>query len=503
MHLSFQLKRAIVAPALLLLLVPSSVRADYTVVPNKDENRGVWEGWGCSLCWWGNGVGNSAYQNTYADLFFTLKNVSFFGNALPGLGMNLVRYNVGGGGRNDNIGGATENVPSDFPWFKDIDGYQVNWYNFDPASDSWDWSRDARQRAVLKAALDRGVNHVEFFANAPMWWMTHEKSSAGGALQWWNRRDFMRYLATVAKYARDRWGVRVESIEPFNEPSAGWWTYPKGQEGCNIGGNEQAEMLGYLREELDARGLKDIAIAASDENTMTQARSTHEFFKGKSVSVNGVNRTVDSLVDTVNVHAYNGLDPWRDNAARQRLRRSAGDKRIRMSEYGDPDGSGMALAQTIIEDINHLRPTAWIYWQPLEPYSGWGLVNGDYAGSENAPDRGKPTWIYTKYYVFAQFSRFLRPGFRLLGSNDDNSIVAYDDRRKELVMITLNYGNAQKITYDLRFLKRATGKVAVVATGTDHSKRLFRSVAMIRGGRLEIAAEPNTLYSITVTGATP
>lgn len=57
----------------------------------------------------------------------------------------------------------------------------------DPASSSWDWSRDSYQRAVLQAALARGAAAtgtpaamlVEIFVNAPMWWMTKELSSAG------------------------------------------------------------------------------------------------------------------------------------------------------------------------------------------------------------------------------------------------------------------------------------------------------------------------------------
>src|SRR5690349_3906572 len=71
----------------------------YRVTINKNEDRGTWEGWGCSLAWWGNGVGGSDYERLYADLLFTQGTVSVLGQELPGLGMNIVRYNVGGGGQ--------------------------------------------------------------------------------------------------------------------------------------------------------------------------------------------------------------------------------------------------------------------------------------------------------------------------------------------------------------------------------------------------------------------
>ena len=87
-------------------------RADYTLSVNKTEDRGTWEGWGCSLAWWGNGVGASAYQSTYADLIFTLNTVSFNGLSLPGLGLSIARYNIGGGGLpSDDIGGAVDLRP--------------------------------------------------------------------------------------------------------------------------------------------------------------------------------------------------------------------------------------------------------------------------------------------------------------------------------------------------------------------------------------------------------
>lgn len=487
----------------LACLLSGSVRADYTITLNKAEDRGTWEGWGCSLAWWGNGVGGSAYQDLYADLIFTLKSVSFFGLDLPGLGLNIARYNIGGGGLPaDDIGGAVDARPKAMPWYRDIDGYWKDWYDADPASASWDFWRDSNQRNMMWAARDRGAR-FELFANAPMWWMTSHKSSAGGALQGWNRRDFARYLATVAWFTQTYWGTTVSSIEPFNEPSAGWWTYPGEQEGCNIAPSVQKEILGYLREELDGRGLSAVTIAGSDENTMTQALSTYSYFGSQRVSVNGASTNVASLVGKVNVHGYNGLAPWRDNTARQNLRRAVGSKRLWMSEYGDNDGSGMSLARSITEDLNHLRPTAWIYWQPVEPYSGWGLVNGAYgdAADEKSPTRGQPLWVYYKYYAFAQFSRFLRPGYKLIGSSDGNTVVGYHSGEKKLVLITVNYGTAQNISYDLRSLSAVPdGSAAMTTTNTDGSKRLAGSSVALRGKQLTIRAEVNSISSIVVSG---
>ena len=479
--------------------------ADYTVRLDPSDRRGTWEGFGAGLSWWAHAVGGTPYQATYTNLFFGTAPVQFRGSTVPGLGLNLVRYNIGGGGLpSDNPSGFRDQRPplNVQPWHKDIDGFWRDWFSADPNSASWDWTRDARQRAVLDTLRTRGVT-VEFVSHAPMWWMMDTRSSAGGNLQAWNRRDHARYLATVVQQARTRWGVDVSSVTPFNEPLAGWWNYPVIQEGANIPINAQAETLGYLREELNARGLADVTIASSDENTMTQAQAGYQGLLARNVAVNGLTVSAASLVGKLNVHGYNGLEPWRDDAARRSLRRTLGDKRIWMTEYGDGDGSGLALAQSIVADINELRATGWLYWQPAEPYSAWGLVNGRYAypADETSPARGEPLWLYTKYHVFAQFTRFLRPGYRLIGSTDGRSVIAHDPVSRKLVLITLNEGPAQTITYDLSAFGAVRGTTATVTTSSfDGTQSLAASTATHNGRTLSVRAAANSVQSIEIGG---
>ncbi len=502
-------KRYLVSGCLAALTLTSALvrpaQAQYTMKVDKTDNRGIWQGWGCSLAWWAHAVGGKNYQNLYADLFFTRKNVSYLDQKLPGLGFNIVRYNLGGGGYGDAIGDTQEVMSPQMPWHRDINGFWLHWNDKNPDSKSWDWKRDSAQRSLLQAALKRGVNHVEMFSNAPMWWMMDSKSSAGGNLQSWNNGDFALYLATVAKHARDEWKIPIDTIEPFNEPSAGWWNYPKNQEGANVKREQQNEILPLLRAELNKRGLQDVKIAASDENSMNAAYDTLKYFKEHDTA---------KFVDQVNVHAYSGLEPWRDNKWREKLRDYVGDKTLWMSEVGDNEGGGMKMAQTIFEDINFLRPTAWVYWQPLEPASPWGLVNAEFGKDANDPETGKPKWVYTKYYVMAQLSRFLRPGMELIGSNDHNSIVAYDKNKRLLTILTLNYGNAQPIEYDLSDLKSAGHRGEITVTNTasilsgdgknvsangDGIYKVFHtSPIIVQNKKIAIEATANTIYSLVV-----
>ncbi len=64
-------------------------------------------------------------------------------------------------------------------------------------------------------------------------------------------------------------------------------------------------------------------------------------------------------------------------------------------------------AANLCLDWRWLHPTAWCYWQVMDPSAGWGTIRYD-AGTLNAGA------VETKYYVLAQFTRHIRPGMRII-----------------------------------------------------------------------------------------
>jgi galactan endo-1,6-beta-galactosidase len=325
--------------------------SDYPSV-DITHDLGSWEGWGSSLAWWGRAAGGSRNADYYADLIYTMKET----NGLPGLGLNVVRYNVGGGG----IDRVRENKGPKLQWQMDIHGYWTDPDGSDPAS--WNWTGDYNQRAMMQKARDRGANLFEMFSDSPMWWMNANRSTAGSdtggdCLVSQNYDRFAIYLATVAKHAADNWGIKFASVEPFNEPSAGWWKYPNRQEGCHFDLATQKIVVQRLRRALDQFGLKDVAVAAADENNMDAGLNTWNLYDSAT----------RAQVGRLNVHGYsNGTEPYH-GLNRVELHRAAAGKPIWMSEYGDGDASGYTTAQAIIRDVTELQPSAWIYWQPVEP----------------------------------------------------------------------------------------------------------------------------------------
>ena len=156
---------------LLSLLVAANMcgrgAADTTTTVNPATNWGTWEGWGTSLAWWAAAFGD---RDDLADLFFSTKSVNFGGKTVPGLGFNIARYNAGASSKN-SVNGESMVVSPKMILSRQVEGFWTDWSSADPASSSWNWNVDAKQRSMLTKARDRGANVFELFSNSPMWWM--------------------------------------------------------------------------------------------------------------------------------------------------------------------------------------------------------------------------------------------------------------------------------------------------------------------------------------------
>ncbi|WP_151475882.1 glycoside hydrolase [Streptomyces albicerus] len=419
-------------------LATGTARADATVAVNPGTSYGRWEGWGTSLAWWANVFGA---RDDFADIFFTTKNVAYGGRTLPGLGMNIARYNLGACSWN-SVEGQSMVASPNIPAFKQIEGFWQDWNNEDPASSAWDWTADANQRAALGKATQRGAV-TELFANSPMWWMclNHNPSGASGGgnnLQSWNYRQHASHLAAVALRAKNNWGVNFATVDPFNEPSSSWWTATGTQEGCHMDASVQAAVLPYMRSELDKRGLSGIRISASDETSYDLARTTWNSF-GASTK---------ALVSQFNVHGYQGSGGRRDLLYTDVV--TTAGKKLWNSETGDKDATGLTMASNLCLDFRWLHPTAWVYWQVMDPSTGWAMIAYDASSLQ-------PTTVQTKYYVMAQFSRHIRPGMTILDTGVGYAVAAHDAAQRRLVIVAVNSGAAQTLTFDLSRFGQVTG----------------------------------------------
>ena len=195
MHRQGRLSAVLLASGLL-----GFVQAGQTATIDPSTSWGPWDGWGVSLAWWAAAFGN---RSELATAFFSLESSTINGYTIPGLGLNIARYNAGASSYNSIDGQSMVESPKIIP-SRLVDGYWIDWDSNDTASSSWSWSVDANQRNMLQLARDNGANTFELFSNSPMWWMCYNHNPSGSNdgssdnLQTWNHAQHALYLASIA-----------------------------------------------------------------------------------------------------------------------------------------------------------------------------------------------------------------------------------------------------------------------------------------------------------------
>ncbi len=388
------------------------------------------EGWGTSLAWWGHVVGGFApdIRRDYLTRIFGIES---------GLGLTVARYNIGGG----------EN-----PRYKFL-SYRAAIPGYAPRAGTFDWRADARQRLILHECMGMGVTHIQAFSNSPPYYMTISGSvtgakNGGNNLKVSDFQAFADYLADVVQHFDRTWGIRFQTLEAFNEPTSNWWKYGGQQEGCRIGNAEQNRIIPILAKALRQRALST-RIAAPDDNSIDETLASVKSYDAQ---------TLDDVYQ-IDTHSYSG-------AQRQELRQfaAANKKRLWMSEYGDGDKTGLTMALRIVQDMRELRPLAWVYWQAVDGGGGWGFMS-------NVEDGRDTHYIVNKkYYVMANFSRFIRPGFRFIDIGDAQSIAGYDPAHHRLVVVSVNaHKSGREIIFNLNGFDYIGGRVQAYLTSPGHN----------------------------------
>jgi len=449
-----------------------------TVVVDPAAQCQTIQGWGTSLCWWANIAGGWKDENfrRVMDLLFDRE---------KGLGLNIVRYNIGGG---DAPGHHHMRVGAAVPGFRS-----------DPEK-PYDWTADANQRRVLRAAIERGADCLEAFSNSPPSWMTRSGCTAGAEDPRQNNlrddcyQDFACYLADVIEHFRDAWGIVFDTVDPMNEPGGTWWKAGGRQEGCRFDADGQRRILTLLTCELRKRDL-DTRVSAPDAHSIDWALN----------QIRKWDRPALDAVAQINTHAYKGKRRAELHNLAQRL-----GKNLWMSEFdmaGRVPGKGhdhesmlpaLDLAAAIVRDLRDLRPSAWVLWQAVEneQYCIWwkfnyGLLHADLMyGTEKV-------WITRKYYAMGHFSKFVRPGACMVDVSAGDAVAFWDRRTYRLVIVTYNRSRApRRRRYDLSAFNRLGRSASGYRTDPGHKLDVLPELP-IRNGVLE-AAEPALAISTYV-----
>ncbi|MDD4991751.1 MAG: glycoside hydrolase [Paludibacter sp.] len=383
-----------------------------------DKHQSI-DGWGGSLCWWANIMGG------YSDEKIT-QICNWITSPVSGLNMNIFRFNIGGGDALDHKHMRTDggNMP----------GYK------DSLTAPYNWKSDANQRKILQRLIaariaNVGINDVTVigFSNSPPWWMTVSGCASGSVdglttnLKADMFDNFADYLTDVTRHYHDSLGITFNNLEPFNEPFSNWWKANGGQEGCRFTQDDQHKMIRVLYAKMQQKNMLSYCrISAMDAN------SIDEEYDG----LIGYQKAGDILskISRIDVHSYagtkraeiaklaatNNLPVWQSESGP-------------LSIGGSPRFQMLTVCDRIITDFKELNCKAWIDWQlAADDSPQWGLLVGKYKEASNPVEPG------IDFYLRAQFSRFLKIGYRIIPNNAPNVLTAISPDEKELVIIASN-----------------------------------------------------------------
>ena len=432
-------------------------------------NDGVFEGWGTSLCWWANRVG-------YSDKLTAAAVDAFFDQA-KGLKLNIVRYNIGGGDdpAHHHITRSDSNMPGFAQPVRDKDGaFKVD--DDGIIKFQYDWEHDKNQMNVLTKLYERNPDVlVEVFSNSPPYFMTWSGCSSGGSGE---HKDnnlkpeyapvFAGFLADVVKHLREDLHFKLNSIAPFNEPSSGYWgAYSNKQEGCDIKDNNlKSRVITELEKALRKRGVRDgILMTVADETSIDLAINTYKTLSPEA----------KQAVDRINTHSYGG-----SRRAELQALAKADKKHLWMSEADGANtlggeaagdmGNSLWFAEHIIADMNGMMPSAWVIWQIIDRHhSDFNnmernntSLRGAYWGTGIFDHIDEKLLLGKRYYAFGQFTRYIRPGDRIIASSP-STLAAWNRESGKIVVVAVNSSaNECPMTFDLSAFPQITANSAKV-----------------------------------------
>ncbi|PQJ79610.1 T9SS type A sorting domain-containing protein [Polaribacter porphyrae] len=424
----------------------SYINAQTNVVVNPDIEYQTMEGWGVSLAWWANLAGGMGEE--------TINELANY--AVNDLNLNVFRFNIAGGDNpNCTEGDHIRKDGGQMPGYRSIqndnEGWGVN-----------NLTNDIRQITVMNkiAALRAAKGDIitEIISYSPPWWMTFGECSAGNVNKTSENLkpefidDFADYLVSVTKdlnTAYPSWNISY--INPFNEPTSGYWGKGGNQEGSAFYPATQAQVLWRLWQRRRDLDVLSIQLSAADNTSVTKALTNIETLKN-----NNLNEF--SGIAKISTHSYSGN--WEDKRDLANFAKENGNKPIWQTETGPlswspPTGTNdwfirhYDMAYRLIEDLRNLKATVWCDWQLMSRDDGWGMLHQT-NWNENIPFR-KPILKKTRgFYLRKNVTNHIKVGYKIINTNDGNTLAALSPDENEAVFVVVNASkNTKNYSIDL------------------------------------------------------
>ena len=422
----------------IVLLMSVLAKSQTAVVVDPNAQYQTLEGWGVSLAWWANVAGG--WSDAKIDTLCTWL------TSPTGLNMNVFRFDIAGG---ENPSHSHMRVDAT------LQGYKIS------ETAAYDFKRDSTQRKfLLKLKSKRSDCIFSAVSYSPPYWMTKSNCASGDSLGADNLKDayyddFADYLTEVVKYYHDSLNVTFKTLAPVNEPSNAWAANGV-QEGCHFSSANLVKIYTEVYNKLQAKTMSGYCSLSAME--CYNARETY----------NEINKFSDSMlskITQINTHSYTKLDSITQYQDLYNLAKSK-NKKLWMSESGPLEignyqgfQNNLKMTDALIRDMRNLKPVAWCDWQYLDQGNVWGHVQYDSTATFKR---------IGNYYARMQVTRFIKPGYTLISSNDAATLAAINPGNDSIVLV-INNSNATSKSYQVDLnLFGSVGSTAQVYRTTSH-----------------------------------
>ena len=398
-------------------------------------------GFGASACWWAQEVGASENAEEVARLLYSDE----------GLALNVYRYNLGGGEK--------ENPASRISGNRATECFLVEKEN---GEREFDFTRDASARHMLDLCLSYGnIDTVVLFANSAPYFLTRTGQATGGQTENFsnlppeNYEAYADYFLTVTEWFLSQ-GVPVKFISPINEPQWSWGGDWVGQEGCHFEPDEVVALFKVFAEKLKASGLP-VKLMGPESGQIGDV--TLDYFD-RLVSDPVIREALGSLA----YHSY-----WSDGRIfdKYQFGKALAEKNyglpVDMTEWCELPleneigsyASFLRMAETIQHDLLLTGASSWTDWVGVNDAG----VKEDGSWWSDAPiamtGGGKEIRVASRYYALQHFSKFITPGSVRVDAGAD---VVDLDYQKDDDHVVYDF----QLGYTASAFKTPEGKIVVV-----------------------------------------
>ena len=412
--------------------IEKSQTADVKLTIDANEKGEILDGFGASACWWSQIAGNSENAEEVAKLLYSKE----------GLGLNIYRYNIGAGSKDNPETKITD------PW-RQTESFYV--YNEETGEFQYDFTRDKAAQDFLDLCLSYGcIDTVVLFANSPHYSMTLNGKAYGNE-NWWvsniapeKYEAYAEYLVTIAEYFINK-GVPVKYISPINEPNWSWGvaSVNQSQEGCFYNSEDIYAVYKAVVKEIKEKNL-DIKLAGPESGEI--GHRLYEWFDYLYKDPE-----IRPYLGALSYHSY-----WSDDLVNNKIglgnwiKENVDDIPVEMSEWChlpctspiDSIDGALRQARVMANDLNYSNINSWTAWVGVngigigedgKKYSDGLLVaNSDFSEYE----------IAMRYYAVAHFSKFIPQGsVKISTEKNINDVIKTVEEKDGAENITLmKYG---------------------------------------------------------------